>query len=139
MRKVSQHFKSTLNLFKAYSYGELIAPELKVCSEIVDIKSEIWAIGVLFYQMIAVNVPYEERASRIVKLAKSHNVMFETKMGQASEEVLGFMRQLVETDPDERMSWKKLMNHPIFENQEYFNCPKLMPLADLRSSTLKKK
>jgi hypothetical protein len=36
----------------------LIAPELKVCPEIIDIKSEIWAIGVLFYHMVAHCLPY---------------------------------------------------------------------------------
>ena len=42
----------------------------------VDIKSEIWALGILFYQMIAYGVPYEERATHIIKQAKAHHIMF---------------------------------------------------------------
>ncbi len=58
MRKVGRQFTSTLNLYNGYSYEGLIAPELKVCPEIIDIKSEIWAIGVLFYHMVAHCLPY---------------------------------------------------------------------------------
>lgn len=68
----------------------------------------------LFYHLIAHDIPYEERGLSIVKKAKSHNVSVQTKTGQASSEVLNFLRQLLESDPDERISWKKLVNHPIF-------------------------
>ena len=39
MRKVGHGFDSTLNLYEGYSYEDLIAPELKVCPEMVHIKS----------------------------------------------------------------------------------------------------
>ena len=47
-------------------------------------KSEVWALGILLYYLIAHNISYEERGNDIVKQAKSHHIMFETKTGQAS-------------------------------------------------------
>ncbi len=40
--------------------------------------------------------------------------MFKIKAGQAPDEVLQFIKQLLKTDPDERISWRKLINHQIF-------------------------
>ncbi len=40
--------------------------------------------------------------------------------------------------PEERISWKKLVNHEIFMNNAYFNSIKSFSLIDIRFSTLKK-
>lgn len=46
---------------------------------------------------------------------------------------------MMEIDPDERISWKKLINAEVLTKKEYFFNPKLLPMVDTRTVSLKKK
>ena len=77
-------------------------------------KADLWSIGVVYYQMLFGNYPFNGYTMReIIKDIKKkvNNLDFPRHV---SEESKNLINRLLECDPEKRISWPEFFNHPLF-------------------------
>jgi serine/threonine protein kinase len=101
-----------------------MAPEVLEGSD-YNHKSDLWSIGIVFYQLIIGKPPFfafsigELKNKAIQKSGK--NLTFKKKT-HLCEEVKNFLKQILEPDPEKRITWKEFFNHKIFQKEHLNNC-----------------
>lgn len=87
-----------------------IAPEILREEGYRGFKADIWSAGVVFYAMLFGTVPF--KASNMKELHKMIIKGKYTLKEEISEGAKGLMRAMLETDPNKRISIKKILSHP---------------------------
>ena len=101
-----------------------MAPEVLEGSD-YNHKSDLWSIGIVFYQLIIGKPPFF--AFSIGGLRKKamensgQNLKFKKK-SHLCERVKEFLKQILEPDPEKRLTWKEFLNHGIFQKEHLESC-----------------
>lgn len=99
-----------------------MAPELLIPSENDNVeytsKADIWSVGVVYYQMLFGEQPYNGNTipelSRNIKLKTGDKLEF---LRPVSEESRDILRRMMTLDPEKRINWADLFNHPLFRKE----------------------
>ena len=95
-----------------------MAPEI-INKKDYDIKSDLWSVGVILYEMIYGSVPFN--VSNFLELIKNINnkdITFNHKKIKPTSECLELMKQLLIKDPKNRITWEAFFNNKWFLNDE---------------------
>lgn len=81
-------------------------------------KADIWSIGTCFYELLFGKPPYT--ANSIVDLLKKiHKNPFELPPGaKVSPQVEDVLKRMLRFNPEDRLEWEELFEHPIHRMQE---------------------
>lgn len=110
-----------------------MAPEI-IKNKQYNIKSDLWSIGVIFFQMLTGKTPFQ--ANNILDLIKkieksSINIPNNIHLTQGCKELL---LGLLEKDPDKRIEWNALFNHYLIKTCDPFEEEnKLMEISGLEA------
>lgn len=85
-------------------------------NESYSTKADIWSIGVIYYQLLFGHPPFEgtsivDLINNIEKYA-NNNLKFPKATSKQSKNLLN---RILVTDPDDRIDWFELFNHPVFK------------------------
>ena len=93
------------------------APEIFTENGIYSFKSDLWALGCIMYEMAVGQVPFiDESVNKLVYKIVNDEVDFTRKQLQNySEEFIEVIKQLLEKNPDNRISWGKIEKYPFWD------------------------
>ena len=81
-------------------------------------KADIWSIGVVYYQLLFGVTPYtgmtENGLYQQIRKNTGANLKFPTTISDESKDVL---RKMLTIDPQARINWVDLFNHPVFNKK----------------------
>ena len=104
--------KTKLSMTPSYT-----APEIFTENGIYSFKSDLWALGCIMYEMAVGQVPFiDESVNKLVYKIVNDEVEFTRKQLQNySEEFIEVIKQLLEKNPDNRISWGKIEKYPFWD------------------------
>lgn len=94
-----------------------MAPEIFI-DQSYCIKSDLWSIGIIMYESLYGSHPYSSQITDLISLMntlKSVPVVF-PKNVHISPECFDLLRNLLQKDPNLRLSWPEFFIHPWFNN-----------------------
>lgn len=91
-----------------------LAPEIFV-NKTADYRSDIWGIGLIFYQLLFGSMPWagktaQEYFRNVCNLPLNVN----TSQQNISNEAVDFLKKTLAADPNKRADWNTLKNHKLF-------------------------
>lgn len=101
-----------------------MAPEL-LNHQLYDVKSDIWSIGVLLYEMIYFRTPFH--SCKKIKILKqnleTNSIMYPDRRRIDDnyilcDEIIVYLKKLLEPDPVNRMTWEDISNDEWFDKEE---------------------
>ena len=117
-------------LAKSYDPNEMLeticgsplfmAPEI-IKKKPYSIKSDLWSVGVIMYQILYAKLPYFSK--NIIKLIAEINrksVSYESPF-QVSDDCIRLMKGLLIKEPKDRIGWSEFFNHTWFSYDELMN------------------
>ena len=98
------------------NYFYTIAPEVLSAEEDkYHEKCDLWSIGIIIYKLYFREYPY--RGPTQVALFNDIKKHGRLKIKRTNEEKLDdLIRQLLVSDPEQRISWEEYFNHPFFNS-----------------------
>ena len=93
-------------------------------------KVDIWAIGVTYYYMLFGQYPWEIKNVKELNhlvMELSGKDLFIPPEPEVSKDSIILLQRLIEKDPEKRISWGELFNHPIFNSKERSNLGTAVP------------
>lgn len=98
-------------------------------------KTDLWSIGVVYYQMLVGDLPFKANSMDELKSAvlnrSGNNIYFPSNI-RISEDSKNLIRGLLTLDQNLRISWKDAFNHPLFAKFQEF-----APAKSVLSKTLR--
>lgn len=121
-----------------------MAPEIMKYKK-YDIKSDLWSVGVILYQMLFASPPFSAKNFiDLVKNIETKDIVIPDNYN-ISPECKDLLFGLLKKDPKERISWDNLFNHDWFKRDELlenenklFDISMNKSLPDLNSFELNK-
>ena len=91
-----------------------MAPEI-INKQDYSIKSDLWSVGIIIYQMVFGRVPFEvNNFVQLIKKINSEEISFERTGILVSPLCLDLMKNLLKINVDERISWDDFFFHAWF-------------------------
>jgi serine/threonine protein kinase len=112
-KEIDSNFVAKLNnlapeIIQAIAQGKDVAKN-------IDYKAEIWALGIITYELLTNNfsVDYNDLINKIKKKEKylPNNI-------NASKEIIDFIDKLLKLDPKERMDFDEIKNHEFIRGKK---------------------
>jgi len=97
-----------------------MAPEI-INKRDYDIKSDLWSVGIIMYEMIYGGVPY--RVNNFIELLKKINheqITFDEKI-YTTKECNDLLKNLLQKNPLQRITWDDFFNHSWFSTDTLLN------------------
>ncbi|EGR29999.1 protein kinase domain protein [Ichthyophthirius multifiliis] len=114
-----------------------MAPEiLKGCN--YNIKADIWSMGVVLFEMLFGYCPYEDKTiAQLINQIDNKQLVIPKHINNISVQLEELLMRMLTIDPDRRIEWNTLLNHPLFEkkNEQYYNsviCNQFLGAKDKR-------
>ena len=105
-----------------------IAPEILDSKLGHSYEVDYWSIGVILYTSLIGRPPFEsQEVKQTYKKIKANQFSFPENVA-ISEKAKDFIKQLLKTDPSERMTLKEMLNHEFMTMNKI---PDLMPISTL--------
>jgi len=77
-------------------------------------KSDIWSLGIIFYEMLYGKVPWAGKdPATYSKNIRSQSIVFDENICIISSEAEDFIRQCLKVNEDDRIGWTELFQHPL--------------------------
>eukprot|EP00828_Plagiopyla_frontata_P041154 TRINITY_DN5778_c0_g3_i8.p1 TRINITY_DN5778_c0_g3~~TRINITY_DN5778_c0_g3_i8.p1 ORF type:complete len:585 (-),score=89.31 TRINITY_DN5778_c0_g3_i8:211-1893(-) len=98
-----------------------MSPELLSKTKTYTNKTDIWSIGVLFYQMLFGTFPFDGNSeSDLLKniLQQSQKINLEYNKIKISEPTKDLLRKMLRPDPSQRIEWADLFSHQALNKEE---------------------
>ena len=94
------------------------SPEI-LKGEKMNIKNDIWSLGIIIYYMLFKEYPYKgKEKEEILKEIESNK-----KLKCCNDDKLNdLLNKMLKINIDERISWDEYFNHPFFNDNFGFNC-----------------
>ena len=86
------------------------------------IKSDLWSLGVLMYQMLYGTFPF--KANNIVSLMseiQKNHIDFTCRTQDISVDCRNLLRSLLQKNPSNRITWEEFFDHAWFKNDDFLN------------------
>eukprot|EP00828_Plagiopyla_frontata_P015023 TRINITY_DN1954_c0_g1_i5.p1 TRINITY_DN1954_c0_g1~~TRINITY_DN1954_c0_g1_i5.p1 ORF type:complete len:573 (-),score=107.27 TRINITY_DN1954_c0_g1_i5:71-1789(-) len=91
-----------------------MSPQL-LKSESYTTKSDVWSMGVIYYEMLFGNTPWPARSQyELIQNIMKVPVRFQEGVN-ISKESKDFIKRCLQVEEKERISWDEIFNHPIFK------------------------
>ena len=95
-----------------------MAPEI-INKQDYDIKSDLWSVGVILYEMVYGYVPFNVSTFlELIKRINNKEIEYTNKKIKISDDCLELMKSLLTKEPNKRISWEDFFNHKWFINDE---------------------
>ena len=94
-----------------------MAPELLFQKQYTN-TCDVWSLGIVLYEMLFKNVPFEANTLPELKKKLIHNSLEITNITENCKDLL---RRLLEKDERNRISWEELFNHEWLSKNEKCN------------------
>lgn len=81
-------------------------------------KSDLWSIGVIYYQMLQGDLPFSGHSTQalIQNIKENYDkLQYEEDVSQESRDLINSLLQI---DPEKRIDWNGVMNHALFKSKE---------------------
>jgi len=93
-----------------------MAPELLVDMR-YNIKADLWSFGIIMYELLNGRVPYPNgiNQAQLIEFVKRRRIKHENIF---SEQCMDLIKNLLQHDPKNRMSWDEFFNHDWFKLYE---------------------
>lgn len=89
-----------------------MAPEI-MKNKKYDYKSDLWSIGVIFYEMLTGETPFKAKnIYELIRIIENEKIILPSKF-QLSSECKNLLFSLLTKDPNKRISWKDFFNHKL--------------------------
>jgi serine/threonine-protein kinase ULK/ATG1 len=96
-----------------------MAPEI-INKQDYSIKSDLWSVGIIIYQMIYGHVPFEvTNFVQLIKKINSEQINYEDPNIRISTECLELIQNLLQVEVDNRISWEDFFYNVWFAEDEY--------------------
>ena len=112
-------------------------------------KMDIWSLGCCLYALLFYKNKYMARDNaetlKLILADSGQNLVFDEAPNPISEEVKDLLRCMLEPDPNMRINWQGIFNHPVFNNRirledlEKYEIPKKTAIATWGCFDLNKK
>ena len=111
-----------------------MAPEI-INKQDYDIKSDLWSVGVILYEMAYGYVPFNVGTFlELIKKINSKDIDFTHKKINLSENCLVLMKGLLTKDPTKRIEWEDFFNNKWFLNDEILRTENNLMEISIRNS-----
>jgi serine/threonine protein kinase len=95
-----------------------MAPEI-INKQDYSIKSDLWSVGVIIYQMIYGRVPFEvNNFVQLIKKINNEKISYKDDKIKISPLCLDLIKNLLQVDVDNRISWDQFFFHPWFTRDD---------------------
>lgn len=95
-----------------------MAPEI-INKQDYSIKSDLWSVGIIIYQMIYGRVPFEvSNFVQLIKKVNNEKISFEDKQIKISALGIDLIKNLLQVDVEKRISWDAFFYHPWFTHDD---------------------
>jgi len=91
-----------------------MAPEM-LCYNQYGSKADLWSVGVIAYQCIFGEAPYECNSMKELNAKVTNKLPIEISSNDVSPECKDFLMCLLKHDPDERISYEQFFKHPFLD------------------------
>ena len=110
-----------------------MAPEI-MKNKKYDYKSDLWSIGVIFYEMLIGKPPFKAKnIYELIRVIENDEIVIPSKF-QLSSECRKLLFSLLEKDPIKRISWDSFFNHNLLSSCDPFEEEnKLMEISGLNN------
>lgn len=90
---------------------EFLAPEI-ILHEIYSAKSDIWSYGIVIYELLVGNTPFDDKKINIIR----HNIIKFNIICplHLDETSIDFLDKIIERDPNKRIDWNDILTHKWF-------------------------
>lgn len=97
------------------------APELFSEDGLFTIKSDLWALGCIMYEIAVGQVPFfEESVSKLISKVINEEPNFNKKeLQNYSDDFIQILKRLLDKDPNSRISWNELEKHNFWDLNSY--------------------
>lgn len=96
-----------------------MAPEI-INKQDYSIKSDLWSVGIIIYQMIYGHVPFEvTNFVQLIKKINNEQINYENPNIEISNECLALIKNLLQVEVDMRISWDDFFYNVWFVEDEF--------------------
>lgn len=82
-------------------------------------KADIWSLGIILHEMLFGTVPWAGKDPETYsKNIKSHPLVIDRKINNISSEIEDLLRQCLQVNEEDRISWTELFNHSLMANDD---------------------
>ena len=95
----------------------IMAPEILKCDKYYNDKCDLWSIGVIMYQLYTKNFPYNPEQildSILIKEIENKGQTILNDIDDKDKNLKSLLSELLQTDPQKRISWDNYYKHPFF-------------------------
>lgn len=110
-----------------------MAPEI-IKNKKYDYKSDLWSIGIIFYEMLMGNPPYRAKnIYQLIRKIENDDIEIPGKF-KLSLECRNLLLSLLEKEPEKRITWDDFFNHTLLKEKDPFEEEnKLMEISSLET------
>lgn len=110
-----------------------MAPEI-IKNKKYDYKSDLWSIGIIFYEMLMGEPPYKAKnIYQLIRKIENDNIEIPQKF-RLSLQCQDLLYSLLEKDPVKRITWDEFFSHILLKDRDPFEEEnKLMELSSIDS------
>ena len=114
----ARYFDSDLLIQTICGSPLYMAPEI-MKSQKYDYKSDLWSVGIIFYEMLVGTTPFNSKnIYELIRKIENESVIVPSKF-KLSINCRNLLFSLLEKDPINRISWEDFFNHPILTNVDF--------------------
>jgi len=92
-----------------------LSPEI-LLNKPYDIKSDIWALGVLLYELLTFKMPFDSKSLPLLWVKVSKGV-YDPPSSKYSSEIRDLLKKCLTLDPSKRPSIDDILNLPLIKNR----------------------
>ena len=95
-----------------------MAPEI-MKSQKYDYKSDLWSVGIIFYEMLVGNTPFKSKnIYELIRRIENDVVKVPSKF-KLSINCQNLLYSLLKKDPEERISWEEFFDHTLLRDVDF--------------------
>jgi serine/threonine protein kinase len=108
-----------------------MAPEI-MKNKKYDYKSDLWSIGIIFFEMLTGKPPFQARnIYELIRKIENDSIHIPSKFN-LSRPCQNLLLSLLEKDPERRISWDDFFNHSLLYEADPLECEnKLLEISNL--------
>ena len=96
-----------------------------------DLRSDIWAFGIILFQMISGDFPFKGKSEYLIfKAIQEHELAFEPLV--FPEEAQSLILKILQKDPEKRPTLSEIRSHPFFADWKRKKFSEIVPTGEER-------